>query len=135
MFQRVATTHEVERPIRERQTTDVRQHQLKITVTIAMRGHIAAGQGQFRPRSGHLLEQMSRTRPELALTGSDVAAHGNSNRNFELVLSDVGRLPFADRAFDFVSCCHTLEHIIELPAALAELRRVTRRRLLTAALA
>ena len=36
-------------------------------------------------------------------------------------------LPFADRAFDTVVCAHTLEHIPDLFAAAAELRRVARR--------
>ena len=36
-------------------------------------------------------------------------------------------LPFADRAFDTVVCAHTLEHIPDLYAAAAELRRVARR--------
>lgn len=36
-------------------------------------------------------------------------------------------LPFADAAFDTVVCTHTLEHVLDLPAAIAELRRVARR--------
>jgi SAM-dependent methyltransferase len=36
-------------------------------------------------------------------------------------------LPFADHAFDTVVCAHTLEHIPDLYAAAAELRRVARR--------
>jgi SAM-dependent methyltransferase len=36
-------------------------------------------------------------------------------------------LPFPDRAFDTVVCAHTLEHIPDLFAAAAELRRVARR--------
>ncbi|MBX2803419.1 MAG: class I SAM-dependent methyltransferase [Myxococcales bacterium] len=38
-------------------------------------------------------------------------------------------LPFDDDAFDTVVCSHTLEHVRDLPRALAELRRVARRRL------
>ncbi|MFT3696505.1 MAG: class I SAM-dependent methyltransferase [Kofleriaceae bacterium] len=36
-------------------------------------------------------------------------------------------LPFADRAFDTVVCAHTLEHVVDLYAAVRELRRVAHR--------
>lgn len=38
-------------------------------------------------------------------------------------------LPFRDRAFDTVTCCHVLEHVQDAEAAVRELRRVARRRL------
>lgn len=38
------------------------------------------------------------------------------------------KLPFADGSFDYVTCCHTLEHVRDLEAAVAELRRVARRK-------
>jgi len=43
---------------------------------------------------------------------------------------NVERLSFADRAFDTVVCTHTLEHVQDLDAAVRELRRVARRRLI-----
>lgn len=39
-------------------------------------------------------------------------------------------LPFADASFDTVVCAHTLEHVLDLPRAVGELRRVARQRLL-----
>lgn len=39
-------------------------------------------------------------------------------------------LPFPDNSFDTVVSTHTLEHVKDLPAAMRELRRVTRRRLI-----
>ncbi len=39
-------------------------------------------------------------------------------------------LPYGDAEFDTVVCTHTLEHVINLAAAISELRRVTRRRLI-----
>ena len=39
-------------------------------------------------------------------------------------------LPFEDRSFDTVITTHTLEHVRDLQAALAELRRVCRKRLI-----
>jgi 2-polyprenyl-3-methyl-5-hydroxy-6-metoxy-1,4-benzoquinol methylase len=37
------------------------------------------------------------------------------------------RLPFADKSFDHVTCCHTLEHVKDLAAATSELKRVARK--------
>ena len=44
-------------------------------------------------------------------------------------LADVERLPFPDRAFDFVICCETLEHVPNPVSLLNELARVCRDRL------
>ena len=38
-------------------------------------------------------------------------------------------LSFDDRSFDTVVCAHVLEHVLDLPRAVAELRRIARRRL------
>ena len=46
------------------------------------------------------------------------------------VAADIEQLPFLARAFDTVVSTHTLEHVLDPEAALAELRRVTRRRLI-----
>lgn len=43
---------------------------------------------------------------------------------------DIMHMPFGDAAFDTVICTHVLEHILDLRAALAELRRITRKRLI-----
>lgn len=44
-----------------------------------------------------------------------------------VAIAGLPALPFADRAFDTVVCAHTLEHIPDLYAAVAELKRVARR--------
>ena len=44
-------------------------------------------------------------------------------------VADVERLPFADRSFDVVICCETLEHVPNPIGALNELARVCRGRL------
>jgi len=38
------------------------------------------------------------------------------------------KLPFADRAFDYVTCCHTLEHVRDLGAAVEEFKRVAKQK-------
>lgn len=39
-------------------------------------------------------------------------------------------LPFPDNAFDAITCCHTLEHVRDLAAAVQELKRVARERII-----
>jgi ubiquinone/menaquinone biosynthesis C-methylase UbiE len=39
-------------------------------------------------------------------------------------------LPFADGEFDTVVCTHVIEHVLEYRQAIAELRRIARRRLI-----
>jgi SAM-dependent methyltransferase len=55
---------------------------------------------------------------------ADIVQHGPVPR-FELV-TDVNRLPHADRAFAHVLCSHTLEHVDDPKEMFAELRRVGR---------
>lgn len=38
-------------------------------------------------------------------------------------------LPFADKSFDYLTCCHTLEHVKDLSRAPAELKRVARQKI------
>ena len=77
--------------------------------------------------NGWLARRIATVRPDLAVTGCDVKA---PEAALTFVAAEVERLPFPDRAFDVVACCHTLEHVTDLAAAWRELRRVARRRLL-----
>jgi 2-polyprenyl-3-methyl-5-hydroxy-6-metoxy-1,4-benzoquinol methylase len=38
------------------------------------------------------------------------------------------KIPFPDKAFDYVTCCHTLEHVKDLALATSELRRVAKKK-------
>jgi ubiquinone/menaquinone biosynthesis C-methylase UbiE len=38
-------------------------------------------------------------------------------------------LPFADKSFDAITCCHTLEHVRDLEVTVRELKRVARKRI------
>jgi SAM-dependent methyltransferase len=62
------------------------------------------------------------------VVGVDLFASGGAGRA-HLLRADGEALPFRDGAFDTVTCCHTLEHVQDAEAAVAELRRVARRRL------
>lgn len=48
----------------------------------------------------------------------------------QFVQHDILELPFADQSFDTVVCTHTLEHILDVREAIAELRRICQRRLI-----
>lgn len=79
--------------------------------------------------SGHLAQLLARTH---RVTAVDVALAPDLRDipGIEWHQVPLHCLPFPDRAFDTVISTHTLEHMRNLPAALAELRRVTARRLL-----
>ncbi|MDR0527945.1 MAG: class I SAM-dependent methyltransferase [Spirochaetaceae bacterium] len=49
---------------------------------------------------------------------------------FNIQQADITALPFPDHSFDTVLCTHALEHIRNPQKALAELIRVTRKRLI-----
>ena len=65
------------------------------------------------------------------LAGVDIVVppHEDSG-GIEFFQGNVERLPFADKEFDTVVCTHVIEHILDYRKALAELRRITARRLI-----
>lgn len=67
------------------------------------------------------------------VTGSDIYISPEVRRRYpsvEFKQANIEHLPFEDNSFDTVVCAHTLEHVQNLDAAMAELRRVARSRLL-----
>jgi ubiquinone/menaquinone biosynthesis C-methylase UbiE len=80
--------------------------------------------------SGWLSQQLARQ--GLQVVAADITAPdptiGQANPMF--CVADVTQLPFKDGAFDTVVCAHTLEHVSDMAAALSEIRRVCRRRLI-----
>lgn len=45
--------------------------------------------------------------------------------------ANIEHLPFDDNQFDIVICNHTLEHVLDLPKAISELKRVAKKLILT----
>ena len=39
-------------------------------------------------------------------------------------------LPFGDKSFDYITCCHTLEHVKDLKKATMEFKRIARKRII-----
>jgi ubiquinone/menaquinone biosynthesis C-methylase UbiE len=61
------------------------------------------------------------------LPDTDLAAHWQE-RGLQGLFADIARLPFPDAAFDLVLAIEVLEHVPDPPAALRELNRVGRDR-------
>ncbi len=84
--------------------------------------------------TGFLLRRIAAAVPTgTALTGVDFQLEpgiGARLPQARFVESGVESLPFPDGAFDNVVCTHVLEHVLDLRGAMAELRRVARRRLI-----
>jgi SAM-dependent methyltransferase len=82
--------------------------------------------------TGYLVRKIRAARPDLArVAGSDFIVEGIAPMaGTEFHAAKVEELPFADGEFDTVVCTHLLEHLLEPRKAVAELRRVARRRLI-----
>lgn len=82
--------------------------------------------------TGALLRRIQQARPDLKdLAGVDfVIDPALKDEGIEYFAAKVETLPFQDKAFDTVICTHVIEHIVDYRAAIVELRRVARRRLI-----
>ena len=87
--------------------------------------------------AGRVAREVARTGRRV--TGVDIsgealklarAAAERDRLDIEWVKAPVEHLPFADSSFDVVLTAHTLEHVQDLDAAVAELRRVAARQLI-----
>ena len=80
----------------------------------------------------HLIRRIAETHPAASCVGVDILppAYSAGPANLGFREGWLGRLPFPDEAFDTVVCTHTLEHVPDLEGALADLRRIARRRLI-----
>ena len=84
--------------------------------------------------TGYLLRHLQKQArlQACSFTGVDFVLDKSSKTQstIEYIEANVEHLPFPDRAFDTVICTHVLEHILDIRAAVKELRRITRRRLI-----
>ncbi|MEM6382797.1 MAG: class I SAM-dependent methyltransferase [Pseudomonadota bacterium] len=82
--------------------------------------------------TGALLTRINAANPELQrVVGVDFVIDDASKLpGVEYHAARIEALPFDDNAFDTVVCTHVLEHVLELRASLAELRRVARHKLI-----
>lgn len=82
--------------------------------------------------TGVLLTRIRTAHPGLTrLTGVDfVIDDAAALEGVEYVAAKIEALPFADGEFDTVICTHVIEHVLDYRQAIAELRRIARRRLI-----
>lgn len=81
---------------------------------------------------GYLLQRLKTARPEIErFVGVDfVIDNAKPSDGIEFKAARIENLPFPDGHFDTVCCTHVLEHVLDFRAALKELRRVAKRRLI-----
>ncbi|MGP1355115.1 class I SAM-dependent methyltransferase [Roseicyclus sp.] len=82
--------------------------------------------------TGALLKRIRAARPEVGrLTGVDfVVEDAAAIEGVDYVAARIEDLPFEDGAFDTVICTHVIEHVLDYRRAIAELRRIARRRVI-----
>lgn len=82
--------------------------------------------------TGALLTHIRDAHPGLTrLVGVDFVVDDAADiAGVEYVAAKIENLPFADGEFDTVVCTHVIEHVLEYAKAIAELRRIARRRLI-----
>ena len=81
--------------------------------------------------TGHLLRRIGGARDGLNMTGVDFVIDDSAPKDdITYIAAMVEDLPFEDGAFDTVICTHVIEHLLEPRKAIAELRRITKKRLI-----
>ena len=80
---------------------------------------------------GFVLRRMRRHNASHSLTGFDRSmgavryARDHGPADALLLVADIDRMPFRSHSFDAVVCSEVLEHLPDVPTALAELKRVS----------
>lgn len=82
--------------------------------------------------TGALLARLQKARPEIGrfCAVDFVVEDAAELAGIEYVAARIENLPFEDDAFDTVICTHVIEHVLDYRQAIAELRRIARRRLI-----
>ncbi len=78
---------------------------------------------------GYLLERISQRYPSIKITGCDLKIPKRKG-NFNFLKGDLFDHRFADQSFDVVTCCHTIEHLIDVEKYIAELKRLAKKQLI-----
>ncbi len=65
----------------------------------------------------------------IGLNFLQVNAKQITSDGFTACVGDIEKIPFADKSFDYVICCETLEHVLNPIGTLTELARVCRKKI------
>ena len=77
---------------------------------------------------GYLLSIINAKHPKLDLWGFDIK-NPDGSEPYKHMKGNIEALPFKDKEFDIVTCCHTVEHLIDLEQCIKELKRITKKQL------
>ena len=102
--------------------------------------HLCAIIRQFNPtnevsildvgcRTGYAMDTMASILPAARIVGVDIVpefVNAALQSQDEVLVASADRLPFADGEFDWVFASHVVEHCVDMPTALYEIRRVAR---------
>ena len=82
--------------------------------------------------TGELLRRLATARPDIEQrVGTDLLpVEGTDGAAWNFITAPAETLPFDNGAFDTMVCTHLIEHLLEPRRAIAELRRVARRRII-----
>lgn len=82
--------------------------------------------------TGYLLSRISEQKDLQTLIGVDFTEHREwkTVQMVQFIEHDILNLPFQDGQFDTVISTHTLEHVLDIRAAVRELRRICGKRLI-----
>jgi len=80
---------------------------------------------------GYWLDKVAERLPTLELTGLDFFDDVPLKKS-KYVRGNTENLPFPDKSFDVVTCSHVIEHLQDLPKAIAEMKRVARKQIIIA---
>ena len=78
---------------------------------------------------GYFLDQVIQRKKYNEVHGCDVLDHFQHD-GVIYTRSNMESLAYGDNTFDTVVCSHTLEHVVDLPKAISELKRITKNQLI-----
>lgn len=78
---------------------------------------------------GYLLSRILEAKPNLQLAGCDVKPPPNQD-GFKFIHGSLTDLKLGAKSFDIVTCCHTLEHIVDIKTFIDELKSIARKKII-----
>jgi len=80
---------------------------------------------------GYWLQEVQKKKKNIELYGCDVFEQLDLP-GITYVKGNIEKLPFKDKAFDIITCHHTIEHIQNLGPAINELKRIAKKKIMIA---
>ncbi len=78
---------------------------------------------------GYLLKQIRKAGKKIKMTGIDFY-NGLNDETIDYQYGFIEKIPMADKSVDVITCTHTIEHILDTKAAVEEMKRVARKKIM-----